>query len=464
LRFIAIRGDQTVTIDQTTPLGPLETRHSRSQAYQNVKDGDAGERLTSTHWHIGIALGLGWMLDGIVIALYALIVPYLLEDFSISLDSLTAAVTLTGFLSAFAAYFWPWLADRVGRRMAFIVNVALSAVFLALIVVSESWIFFIVVYTIMRITIAGEWAVGSLLTVETWPAKHRAKILSAARSLYGYGVVIAGLAGTFIIAPYGWRWAFLVPAVIGLLAIYVRLLCPESPAWVRQRDQQMAAAAQGRIVAVAKPRLGERIRGASIGQLFESGQGKRTFVALFVAATATMSWYTLGYWAPFFLRETHGWSTSEYSTWYIWWGVAGALGYYLMGWIADRWSRFRAMLTGNLIFIVTIIPWALATDTVSLWVFGLLSNFGLIGVWGTVMTYTAELFPTRMRGTGMGLTWTISGLLGIGVPYAALWVRDATGSFTAAFLLIPVLLVIQMIGLFIARIDYAGRTLDAIAT
>jgi MFS family permease len=177
-----------------------------------------------------------------------------------------------------------------------------------------------------------------------------------------------------------------------------------------------------------------------------------------------MSWYTLGYWAPFFLRETHGWSTSEYSTWYIWWGVAGALGYYLMGWIADRWSRFRAMLTGNLIFIVTIIPWALATDTVSLWVFGLLSNFGLIGVWGTVMTYTAELFPTRMRGTGMGLTWTISGLLGIGVPYAALWVRDATGSFTAAFLLIPVLLVIQMIGLFIARIDYAGRTLDAIAT
>jgi MFS transporter, putative metabolite:H+ symporter len=454
-----------VTIDeQAVPLGPLEARHANSRAYQNVKDGDAGETLTATHWHIGIALGLGWMLDGIIIALFALIVPYLLENFAIGLDSLTAAVTVTGLLSALAAYFWPRLADRIGRRMAFVINVALSAIFLVLVVVSNSWIFFIVVYTLLRITIAGEWAVGSLLTVETWPARHRAKVLSAARSLYGYGVVIAGLAGTFIIAPFGWRWAFLVPAVIGFLAIYVRLLCPESPAWVRERDRQTRAAAHGQTTSATRLGVGERIRRASLGQLFEPGQRKHTAVAVFVAATATMSWYTLGYWAPYFLRESHGWTTAQYSTWYIWWGVAGALGYYLMGWIADRWSRFRAMLTGNLIFIATIIPWALATDSVQLWIFGLLSNFGLIGVWGTVMTYTAELFPTRMRATGMGLTWAISGFLGVCVPYTALWVRDVTGSFTTAFLLIPVLLLIQLVGLFVARTDYAGRTLDTIAT
>ncbi|MCW0215403.1 MAG: MFS transporter [Pseudonocardia sp.] len=441
-------------------MGPLETKHSRSAAFRNVSDGDAAERLTRTHWHIAAALGLGWMLDGIVIALYALIVPYLLEDFGISLNSLTLAVTITGVLAAFAAYFWPWLADRIGRRTAFIINVAFSALFLVLIVVSQNWLFFIVFYTLMRVTIAGEWAVGSLLTVETWPAKHRAKVLSGARSLYGYGVVIAGLTGTYIIAPHGWRWAFLVPAAIGLLAIYARLLCPESPAWVRNRDR-IAAEADDTPAAAT---WAERARKASVGQLFETDQRKRTVVALFVAATATMSWYTLGYWAPFYLKETHGWSTGEYSTWYIWWGVAGAFGYYLMGWIADRWSRFRAMLTGNLIFIATIIPWALATESWQLWVFGLASNFGLIGVWGTVLTYTAELYPTRMRGVGMGLTWMVAGFLGVLVPYGALWVRNVTGSFTVAFLIIPLLLVIQLVGLFVARMDYAGKRLDTIAT
>jgi len=177
-----------------------------------------------------------------------------------------------------------------------------------------------------------------------------------------------------------------------------------------------------------------------------------------------MAFTIVGAWQPLYLHNELGWTTSEYSLYTIWWGLAGTLGYYLFGWIADHRSRLSAMFAGNLLCIVTIIPWALSTEPWAIYTFGLLANVGLIGVWGTIMTYTAELFPTRMRGTGMGLTWTVSGLLGIGVPYAALWVRDATGSFTAAFLLIPVLLVIQMIGLFIARVDYAGRTLDAIAT
>jgi putative MFS transporter len=47
-----------------------------------------------------------------------------------------------------------------------------------------------------------------------------------------------------------------------------------------------------------------------------------------------------------------------------------------MGWIADRYSRFRAILIGNLIFIVTIVPWALATEEWQLWVFGLVSSSG----------------------------------------------------------------------------------------
>jgi hypothetical protein len=54
--------------------------------------------------------------------------------------------------------------------------------------------------------------------------------------------------------------------------------------------------------------------------------------------------------------------------------------------------------------------------------------------------------------------------LGVLVPYGALWVRNVTGSFAVAFLLIPVLLVIQLIGLLVARPDYARRPLDTIAT
>jgi hypothetical protein len=41
--------------------GPLEVRHLRSRNYRNAAD---TSRLTSTHWHIAWANGLGWGFDG----------------------------------------------------------------------------------------------------------------------------------------------------------------------------------------------------------------------------------------------------------------------------------------------------------------------------------------------------------------------------------------------------------------
>lgn len=39
-------------------------------------------------------------------------------------------------------------------------------------------------------------------------------------------------------SEFGWRAAFLPPAVIALIAIYVRVMCPESPYWVRTKDRR----------------------------------------------------------------------------------------------------------------------------------------------------------------------------------------------------------------------------------
>jgi hypothetical protein len=93
-----------------------------------------------------------------------------------------------------------------------------------------------------------------------------------------------------------------------------------------------------------------------------------------------------------------------------------------------------------------------------LYVFEPAANFGLIGVRGTILTYTAELFPTRVRGVGQRFTWALAGLLTRGVPYAALWIRNLTGSLSVAFLVIPVLLPLQLVGLWVGKEEHArGR-------
>jgi MFS transporter, putative metabolite:H+ symporter len=108
-----------------------------------------------------------------------------------------------------------------------------------------TWGAFVAAYTIVRFALNGEWAVGSMLVAETWPARRRGLVLSFDRSawriwrrarrhdrdLRGDRV---GLAGSF--RPAG---------MIALLAIYVRLLSPELPYWVRTENRKRRIAAIG---------------------------------------------------------------------------------------------------------------------------------------------------------------------------------------------------------------------------
>ena len=43
------------------------------------------------------------------------------------------------------------------------------------------------------------------------------------------GAALAGTIVTFVVTIWGWRAAFVLPVIVALLAVYVRLLCPESP-------------------------------------------------------------------------------------------------------------------------------------------------------------------------------------------------------------------------------------------
>lgn len=444
--------------------GALELRRRQSRRFRDVAD--PGGPVTFTHWAIASATALGWMIDSLGASIYALIIPLLIVQFHSNLNQMTFDLLIVGLIAAAATYFWPWLADRIGRRPSFVINMLLTGAFLILTGFARSWNTFILFYALFLLAEVGEWGIASTLTAETWPARYRGSILSFARSFYGYGAALSGLVGTTLIAAYGWQAGYWVVAGIALLAVVVRFVCPESPYWVRVRDRKARIkdmARRGIAIPEADQDWKAKADRPSVGQLFLVDQRRRTIVAVFVALTATAAFATVGAWQPLYLSEAHHWSLGQYSNYILWWGLVGAAGYYFCGWIADRWSRLGAMLAGNVICIAFIIPWSLVSDKWMLYAFGLAANFGLIGVWGTVLTYTAELFPTRIRGVGQGFAWALAGLFTRGVPYAALWIRDQTGSFQAAFLIIPGLLAIQIIGLWIGKEEHAGQSLDAIA-
>jgi len=85
--------------------------------------------------------------------------------------------------------------------------------------------------------LSGEWALGSMLVAETWPARLRGRVISINRATWCFGASLAG-AITGIAAPNGMAHCGHGAGVIALLAIYVRATCPESPYWVRAQDRK----------------------------------------------------------------------------------------------------------------------------------------------------------------------------------------------------------------------------------
>ena len=167
---------------------------------------------------------------------------------------------------------------------------------------------------------------------------------------------------------------------------------------------------------------------------------------------------------PLYLAQERHWSTAAYGTFYIWWGLVGFLGLLAAALISDRFGRkpaFYIMLAQGAVFLTL---WIYAESDTALWVYGLLWSIGFLGFWAPSMTLTAEIYPTRIRGVGNGFSWSVAFLVGAVLwPFVAVYLRETTGSFVAAFLLIPVILMIMAAIIWFYSPEHARKDLDQIA-
>ncbi len=446
--------------------GPLEQKHMQYANYRNVAG--SGEELTKTHWHIAIANSAGWGFDGMDGVIFGLIVPLVMKDFSVSIPTLRTGGQIALMFSIVGLYVWPWLADRLGRRTLLAVNIAMFSLLMPVVALSPTFAWFIAARCAVGFALSGEWALGSMLVAETWPAKLRGRVISASRATWCLGASLAGgITGAFA-TNFGWRTAVIVPGVIALLALYVRATCPESPYWVRAQDRKQrikATLERGGKLSADDEAWYSKAGSIGVRQVFMADILPATLVALFIACCSTSIFGTVGGWMPLYLNTEKHWPTWEYSAFYVGWGLSGFLGLCVAGWLADKVGRrigFIVTLVEGAIFITL---WVYSDSHLWLWVFGMLWSFGFLGFWGPSTTLTAEIFPTRMRGTANGVVWAIAYLVGFVLfPFVTVAIQQYYGSFDKAFLLIPVMMLAMAVGVWFFVPEHSGKELNQIAT
>jgi MFS family permease len=292
--------------------------------------------------------------------------------------------------------------------------------------------------------VGGEWAAGAALLAETWPEKARAKGAAILQTSAGTGYFAAALI-YLLVGGYSWRLVFLVGAVPAVLVLFVRRHMHESERWL-ESSSQARAAGEGRFTFV---------------EIFGRGLRRDTIVGSTLASVANFGFWAVSAWVPALIQTkiaaspelAAGISASSYVSYAIMILTLGSLpGYFVVGWLADRWGRkpvFLLFFVGAALAApVTFLgPW---TVTQMLFFLPLLGFFTL-GIYAGFPIYLPELYPTRLRSTGSGFCFNVGRIISAAGPFITGLVVLNTGSFEYAISALSLVYLLGPVALIFAR-------------
>ena len=242
------------------------------------------------------------------------------------------------------------------------------------------------------------------MLADLYPAKERATALSIYALGIPIGIMFGMFAGGAIADAFGWRMAFFVVGVPGLLlSVVVFLTVKEPPRGYADGLQTDSSEKNPTILEVARYLVTRR----SFVHL-ATGGGLTAFVG-----------YGLITWAPTFFVRSYDMSLTEAGFWLgLVLGIPGGLGIVAGGWLSDR---FGAKDTRWYLWVVTVallvaVPCSAAAFLVDVWWLSLLllSFPIMLGNFyqGTTFAQVQGLAPVRMRAVAAAVLLFVLNFIG----------------------------------------------------
>jgi MFS family permease len=200
------------------------------------------------HWLIVVSLGVTWILDGLEVTLAGSLGGILTRPETLGLTDAEVGASATVYLAGAVtgALLFGYVTDRFGRKRLFFVTVAVYLIGTALSAFSWSFGSYAVFRAFTGAGIGGEYAAINSAIDELIPARVRGRVDLMINGSYWVGAALGSAATLLLLDPHrfpmalGWRFAFAIGAMLGLIVIFFRRWIPESPRWLmihRRNDE-----------------------------------------------------------------------------------------------------------------------------------------------------------------------------------------------------------------------------------
>jgi SHS family lactate transporter-like MFS transporter len=396
-----------------------------------------GTPLTSDQRNSFVAAQLGWTMDAFDYFIVVLVYADIAKTFHISTTEVAFLTTATLFMRPVGALLFGLWADRVGRRVPLMVDVAFYSIVGFLCAFAPNFTVLVVLRLLYGIGMGGEWGLGAALAMEKIPVARRGFFSGLLQAGYSMGYLLATVASLVVIdwLDLSWRWLFglsIVPAVISLI---IRSRVRESEVWEAAQDRMRVTRT--------------RIRDVIVNPVIV-----RRFLYLVVLMTA-FNWMSHGtqdvY--PTFLQAAHsggaGLSSETAKLIAVIYNVGAIVGGLTFGALSQRFGRRHTIVFCAVLGLPIVPLFALSTTAALLCLGAFLMQVAVQGAWGAIPAHLTELSPDSIRGFYPGVTYQLGNLLAaFNLPIQEHLAASHSYPFALVATIVPVLIAVAALTWF----------------
>lgn len=407
-----------MSADSTIPVEGEST--ARPELFGWYRTFNAKERRT--FW----ACFVGWGVDGMDLQSYSFVIPTLIGLWGMTRAEAGMLGTATLLASSVGGWLGGILADRYGRVRTIQITVLWFAFFTFACAFTNSYNELLIGRILQGMGFGAEWVAGAALVGEIANQKHRGTVGGTVHSAWAVGwaaaALLYGLLFTLLPPEIAWRALFAIGLLPAALAFFVRRYVDDSALFEAAKQRVASGVERRTFLSIFAP---EFLRSTILGAMLSTG--------------ILGGGYAVGLWLPTYLKTVRNLSVLNTTGFLVVTIVASFIGYvagaYSADWLGRRYNfMLFAVCSGITVVLYMLVP---IDDTTMLFL-GFPLGFFSAGSYSGVGATLNELFPTAVRGSGIGFCFNFGRAMGAVFPFlvgalsAVLPLGEAIGIFTVA--------------------------------